>query len=244
MGAVLGGCTINRDIMFKTPTDYEFKSFADTTEKQFVLQPNDIINFRLFANDGFKMIDLVSDDGGLNARNLNRITFQYLIEFDGLCELPLVGRVSLAGKTLREAEFYLEERYVQFYNRPFIQLSVTNRRVVIYPGGGGDAKVVGLENNNTTMLEALAQSGGIAKRGRAARVKLFRRNDQGGRDIYMFDLSTIDGLKAADIVMQADDILYVEPNPELAREALYDLTPLITLLTSAVLVLGIIRGLQ
>ena len=47
-----------------------------------------------------------------------------------------------------------------------------------------------------------------------------------------------------DLVMQADDIIYVEPNPELARELLYDLTPLITLLTSTVLVLGIVRGLQ
>ena len=45
-------------------------------------------------------------------------------------------------------------------------------------------------------------------------------------------------------VMQADDVIYVQPNPEIARELLYDLAPLITLLTTTVLVLGIVRGLQ
>ncbi|MCB0779892.1 MAG: hypothetical protein KDC03_10230, partial [Flavobacteriales bacterium] len=107
-----------------------------------------------------------------------------------------------------------------------------------------DARVVTLDNNNTTLLEALAQAGGIAKRGNASKVKLFRRNEKNGRDVYMFDMSDIEGLQYGDLVMQADDIIYVEPNPELARELLYDLTPLITLLTSTVLVLGIVRGLQ
>jgi hypothetical protein len=42
--------------------------------------------------------------------------------------------------------------------------------------------------------------------------------------------------------MQGDDVIYVQPNPELAREFLQDLTPIITLLTSVVLVIGIVRG--
>lgn len=241
---VLSGCTINKDIMFKTPTDFAFAQLSDTIDFQFRIEPNDVVEMRLFANDGFRMVDLVSQNGNLNQQNLNRLSFSYLVEFDGLAEMPLIGRVPLAGKTLREAEFFLEEQYVQFYNRPFIQLSVSNRRVVVYPGGGGDAQVVVLENNNTTLLETLAKAGGLAKRGNASRVKLFRRTGDGNRAVYMFDLSQIEGLKYGDIVMQADDVIYVEPTPEIAREVLYDLTPVITLLTTVVLVLGIVRGLQ
>jgi hypothetical protein len=51
-------------------------------------------------------------------------------------------------------------------------------------------------------------------------------------------------LQYADIVMQGDDVVYVQPNPDLAREALQDLTPVITLLTSILLVIGIVRGFQ
>ena len=49
-------------------------------------------------------------------------------------------------------------------------------------------------------------------------------------------------LPFADLTVQADDIIYVQPNPEIAREILADLNPIIALLTSTVLVIGIVRG--
>ena len=42
--------------------------------------------------------------------------------------------------TVREAELMLEEKYTKYYNKPYVQLLVVNRRVVVFPGGGGDAK--------------------------------------------------------------------------------------------------------
>ena len=243
LGALmLGGCTVNRDIMFKTPTDYQFETFRDTASKSVILQPNDALNFRLFANDGFKIIDLVSEGGSREANFLNRNNFTYFIDADGEAKLPLLDRVKLVGMTLREAELVLEVAYSKYYNRPYVQLLVSNRRVVIFPGGGGDARVITLENNNTTLLEVLATAGGISKRGDARKVKLFRHHSDGTRTVHQFDMSDINGLKHADIVMQGDDVVYVHPNPELAREALADLQPVITLLTSIVLVIGIVRG--
>jgi polysaccharide biosynthesis/export protein len=238
----LTGCTINRDIMFKTPTDHVFDTFQDSASDQLKLQANDVFQFRLFANDGFKIIDLISEGAVQEAQMLNRTSFQYFIEYDGQVKLPLLGRVPLKGLSVREAELLLEQRYTRYYNRPFVQLVVSNRRVVVFPGGGGDAKVVPLENSNTTLLEVLATAGGIAKRGDARKVKVFRHGTSGKRQVYQFDLSTIDGLTYADMVMQGDDVIYVEPNPELAREFLQDITPIVTLLTSVVLVIGIIRG--
>ncbi len=239
---IFSGCTINRDIMFKTPTDLVYEQMPDTSSRELMIHANDILSFRLFANDGFKMIDLISEGAGRDAQFLNRMIFNYTVEFDGKVKLPLLGRVEISGKTIRQAEMDLEEKYAQFYNRPFVQLLVVNRRVVVFPGGGGDAKVVQLENNNTTLLEVLALAGGVSRRGDARKVKLFRQDAGGKRLVYQFDLSTIDGLKYADIVMQGDDVVYVQPNPELARELLNDLTPVITLLTSIVLVIGIVRG--
>ncbi len=236
------GCTINRDIMFKTPTDHQFDAYTDSSSKDLILQPNDMLQFRLFANDGFKMIDLVSDGTGQDVNRQNRNVFLYTVDGQGFTKLPLLDRVPLSGMTIKEAELSLEEQYSKYYNRPFVQLMVMNRRVVVFPGGGGDAKVVELENNNTTLLEVLAQAGGVSKRGDARRVKLFRRLPNGKRSVHQFDMSDIDGLPFADIVMQGDDVLYVQPNPDLTREVLADLTPVITLLTSIVLVIGIVRG--
>ena len=136
----------------------------------------------------------------------------------------------------------LEEKYTKYYNKPYVQLMVVNRRVVVFPGGGGDARLIPLENNNTTLLEVLGLAGGLNKRGDARKVKVFRYDSSGERLIYQFDLSTIDGLQYADMVMQGDDVVYVQPNPDLAREALQDITPIVGLLTSIALIIGIFRG--
>lgn len=239
----LASCSINRDIMFKTPTDHVFDEFVDTVHT-LRFQPNDQMQFRLFANDGFKMIDLVSEGMGREAQLMNRNLFTYTVEADGMVKLPLLGRVQVAGLTLRQAEHMLEERFTQYYNRPFVQLNVVNRRVVVFPGGGGDAEVVMLENNNTTLLEVLGQAGGLNRRGDARHIKVFRLDPSGARKVYEFDMSDIAGLAYADMVMQGDDVVYVQPTPELAREALQDLLPIITLLTSVVLVIGVVQGIK
>jgi polysaccharide export outer membrane protein len=236
------GCTVNSDIMFKTPTDYQFDVLSDTTTKLFRIQPNDAIEFRLFANDGYKMIDMVSDGAGRDLMMMNRMTFVYNVEYDGFAKLPLVGRTKLSGLEMREAEAMLEEIYSEFYVRPFVQVQIVNRRVVVFTGQSGSARTVQLDNNNTTLMEVLANAGGLSGRGKAKNVKLFRLDESGKRKVFTFDLSTIEGLKYADIVMEGDDIVYVQPNAEIAREVLSDLTPLITLLTTVLLVLGIVQG--
>ncbi|MBX2980838.1 MAG: polysaccharide biosynthesis/export family protein [Flavobacteriales bacterium] len=244
IGAVLlTGCTINRDIMFKTPNDFVFDAYLDSAALEARIQPNDVLQFRLFANDGFKMIDLVSEGASQEARFLNRMVFTYTVEYDGMVKLPLLGRIAVTGMSTREAELFLESLYKEFYVRPFVQLQVVNRRVVVYPGGGGDARWIPLENNNTTLLEVLGMAGGLNRRGDARKVKLFRLDPSTNqRKVYQFDLSDITGLKYGDIVMQGDDVVYVQPNPELARQALYDLAPIVTLLTTVLLVISLTRS--
>jgi len=244
MGLLLTGCTINRDIMFKTSRDYQFDQITDTVKANLKLQRNDVIQFRLFANDGFKMIDLVSEGGAREASIMQRSNFNYYIDADGFVKLPLLGRTSLSGMSLREGEAFLEGKYTAYYNRPYVQLIVVNRRVVVFPGGGGDARVVQLENSNTSLLEVIGMAGGMNKRGNAHKVKVFRYDRSGKRLVYQFDLSDISGLEYADMVMQGDDVVYVQPNPDLAREAVNNLTPFITLISSVLLILAVTRNFQ
>lgn len=238
------GCTVNRDIMFKTPVDYAFDQLPDSVPPTFEIQPNDNLQFRLFANGGFRMIDFVSDEGA-NAMTVQRMTFTYVVEHDGMVKLPIIGRVPISGLTLRQAEMMLEDKYSASYKDPFVQLQVSNRRVVVFNGGGGTAKVIPIENNNPTLLEVIGMAGGLDSRGNAHKVKVFRRKDgEKGRYVYQFDLSDIDGLPYGDMIMQGDDVVYVQPNADIAREVLQDLTPVISLLTSVVLVIGIVNGLS
>jgi len=165
----------------------------------------------------------------------------FLVEADGTVELPQLGEVYVKGLTPNEAEEKLEELYKQYYQEPFSILQVMNNRVVVFPGAAGQAKVINLINRNTTVIEALALSGGLADRGDARKVKLIRLID-GKREIYLMDLSTIEGMQYASLVVQANDVIYVEPVPEIAAEVMKDVAPYITLVSGVALIYAILIG--
>ncbi|MCG8575563.1 MAG: polysaccharide biosynthesis/export family protein [Flavobacteriales bacterium] len=253
MVILLNSCGINSNLMLKTPNDYD--KFADeltlidTTNKsksEYVLDVNDIFQLRFFTNDGIKVLDISSstDGSGAQAQLFNpNNSLSYVIQKDSTVKIPVLDSVNLVGMTIREAEEFLEEQYSAHYIDPFVQISVTNRRVIVFPGNGGEAQVLYLANNNTTLMEAIALAGGITERGRASKIKLIRKNDDGMRDVYLIDLSTIEGIAYTDVTVRANDFIYVEPVPQLGREILRELAPIISLITSGAVVISVITSL-
>ena len=229
---ILSSCTVNSHVMLKTKPNYVFDEIDHNNNPEYKIATNDIIDFRLFTNDGFEVIDMVSQENSnrmfLNAGNM----IQYNIRKDSLVELPIIGEVNIVGKTIIEAEKLLENMYANFYVDPFINLRVNSRRVVIFPGTGSTARVVPLQFNNTTLIEALASVGGIANNSRAKKIKLIRKTED-QQKVYLIDLSTINGLQDASIILQSNDIIYVQPNPNYAREILSDITPVLGLISTA-----------
>ncbi len=227
--------------MFKTPKDFKYTQPADSVGLEYRFAPNDVISFRLFTNNGFKLID-ISNENQVQFQNLNN-GISYLVEFDGFVNLPIIGRVKVSELTLREAEFFLEEKYAEIYIDPFILLGISNRRVTIFPGNGGNGRVITLTNNNVTLLEALAQAGGITETGRANRVKLIR-GDLSNPEVYLIDLSTIQGVSQANIILQANDIIYVEPLGVTRRQLISEIAPILSLITSALTLYFVIDRVQ
>ncbi len=228
----LSSCKIFRsNLMLKTPKDYTYDKIADSLSKQdYKIDFNDIINVRIFSNDGFRIVDLS------NSSQVQRwIDLDYVVNRDGTCKLPLIGRVKLAGLSIREATEYLEQVYADYYVKPFVFMTVTNKRVIVFPGNGGAAKVLYLTNNNTTVIEALALTGGIAEDGKAYKVKLIRNQDNQKPKVYLMDLSKIDGIAAGNTVVLAHDIIYVEPRYRLAKTLVAEITPIVSLISTTFL---------
>ena len=227
--------------MFRTPADFAFDPFNPIADVNYRIAPNDLISFQLYSNKGERLLSMTAGStsggvngaggGGMNLMNQQNNRFTYEVRPDGTVDLPELGLVKLAGLNIDEAETYLEDAYSENYVNPLALIEVTNQRVLVFPGEAGVASVVPLVNPNTTLLEVLALSGGIRARGDARNVKLIRRN-QTGQSIHQLDLSTIDGLKYANTTVQAGDIIYVEPLPQLAQEALADISPVLSLLTT------------
>jgi polysaccharide export outer membrane protein len=230
-------CGINSDLMLKTPKDYKFDKIdidsANLSKNEYIIHVNDVVKFQFFTNNGIRVLDIVSGaSGGTQGQVLNTSnSMNYTIMSDSIVKMPILGDINLVGMSIREAELFLETSFSEFYVDPFVQVSVTNKRVIVFPGSGGDAQVVYLKNNNTTLLEVLALAGGITDRGRAKRIKLIRDLD-GVKKVFLIDLSTIEGLQYTGLVIQNGDYVYVEPVPELGKEILQEIAPIFSIITS------------
>ncbi len=244
---LLSGCTINKDIMFQTPSDFPFDDLSAVQASDYRIAPNDFLDFRLFSNGGQRLL-LITAGTQQNAQAGNMMMnqrgqeTQYWVRPNGMVELPEIGDIELAGLTIQEAQDALEAAYSSLYLDPYAMLSVTNNRVMVFPGASGAARVITIQNLNTSVLEALALAGGISPRGNAEVVKLIRmEGDQ--RRVYEMNLSTIDGLADAATTVQAGDIVYVEPVPEIASEITRDVAPYLSLISSFSLVFAVLNNL-
>lgn len=240
------GCRLNPSIMLKTGKDYKYSKFSTEPPPLYKISVNDELRFSIYSNDGFKLIDITTMAGentiGGSGVGKSVIT-SYKVEFDGNVKFPLLGRIQLKGMTVREAERFLEEKYAAFYNKPFVLLEVTNRRVMIFPGSQGTAKVVPLAYENTTLLEALALAGGIASTGKAYKIKLIR-GDLKNPEVYLIDLSTIEGMKQANLILQANDIIYVEPALRIDKEVAAEILPYLSLITTLIVFVEFLKAVK
>ena len=91
-------------------------------------------------------------------------------------------------------------------------------------------------------MEAIAQAGGITERGKARSIKLMRREGN-ERKVYKIDLSTVEGLRFADMIVQGNDYIYIEPNPEIAKGILREAAPIISIFSSALVIFTVFSNL-
>lgn len=243
---LLSSCGINPNTMFKVPKNYEYANDQTIGNIEYRIVPNDIIAFSIYTNDGFKLIDLTTSavsvtspvSGGAPTGGGQTL---FLVEPDGQVKLPIIGKVKISGMTVREAEKHLETQYATFYNKPFVMIKVTNRRVMVFPGNGGPGRVVMLENENTHLIEALAQAGGLTGVGKAYKIKLIR-GDLRNPKVMLVDLSTIEGMMQSNLLLQANDIIYVESVPRVSQEVLQQITPFLSIITTLALIYQISNG--
>lgn len=223
--------------MFKTDKNFQFASLDSVVNKEYRIAPDDLISFSIYTNDGVKLVDITNTviGGGVAASTLFRV------ESDGNIKLPVIDRIKISGYTTREAEILLQEKYRIYYNDPFVLLEVVNKRVYVFTGSGSTGRVLKLTNENTTVVEALADVGGIYSSGRANRIKLIRGLKE-NPVVYLIDLSTIEGMKKGNITLQANDIIYVEPVHKVTESLIAELSPYVALLSTVLLIVNLFNN--
>ncbi len=230
---------INSNQMFKTPKDgtFKFDSLQMEPANEYKIGPGDRFFFFFSTNNGERIINSLSGVGGENGQGQRMMqntqnAMDYLVRSDGTAEIPVIGLYPVSGLTVVQLEDSLTKILSKQFQNPFVQIRLSNQRVIVFPGRG-QAQVVYLQNVNTSLLEVIAMAGGISDDGFSNSIKVMRQNKSGKRSIFKVDLSTIEGLKAAEMIVQSNDYIYVDYKPRVASGILTEIAPWISLISTS-----------
>jgi len=227
---------VNSNQMFRIPKDgsFQFDSLQMQPSEDYKIGPGDRFSFFISTNNGEKIINGLSGVSGLGGQSAGQIlnVMDYLVRRNGTVELPVIGIYPVAGLSVLELEDSLIKILSKNFQSPFVQIRLTNQRVIVFPGRG-DAQVIVLPNVNSTLLEVIALAGGIGNDSYSNSIKVMRRNKSNKREVYKIDLSTIEGVRAAEMIVQSNDYIYIDYKPRIASGILSETAPWISLFTTS-----------
>ena len=228
------------------PNDFlDVRVYTNNGER--IIDPNGVLGSQLGSSSG--QVPSLSPRGGAStgaatasrpsvaARGTGNTTgLELLVQANGMVAMPVIGQVRLSGLSLHQADSTLQLLYNPYYISPYVQTRVTNNRVVILGASGGT--VISLTNDNMNLLEVLALAGGVdgggsggggtggiyRYGGKVSNIRIIR-GDLKNPQIEQIDLSTIAGMRRANLQMEPNDIVYIEPVRRRFLEGLTDAAP-------------------
>jgi polysaccharide export outer membrane protein len=214
--------------MFKVEDKSLLSQQVALAETNYILRKNDVLQLDVYTNRGEKIIDpnlesFKESAAGGQAQAATPIT--YLVDIDGMVRFPMIAEFKVEGLTVRQAEDILQKEYAKFYEEPLVSLKTKNKRVVVLGAPGG--QVIPLVNENVRLTEVLAMAKGINIDAKAHNIRVLR-----AEKVFLVDLSTLNGYLKNNMIIQPDDIVYVEPLRRPFSEALREYGPIISIITS------------
>lgn len=134
----------------------------------------------------------------------------YLIDETGHVDLPVIGKVHVAGKSRMEVTEELQKIYKEYLNKPVVNIQIRNFKVTVL----GDVARPGtfvIPNERFTIIEALGLAGDLRMTGLRNNV-LVIRDREGVKTEYRINLTSSDFLHSPVYYLEQNDVVYVEPN--------------------------------
>ncbi|MEQ9381278.1 MAG: polysaccharide biosynthesis/export family protein [Imperialibacter sp.] len=244
---ILSSCKLyKQDIMFKMDdkfTESDLAQAVSLAEKNYHIKKDDYLRLDVFTNGGERIVDPNFElrQGMTNQNMQNTRQFVYLVRQDGLVKLPMIGDVDILGLTIYEAEQKLQALYSEHYIEPYVVLRYENRRVIVLGANGG--QVIPLVNENTSLIEVIALSGGINQGAKSQSVRLIRGN-LNNPEVYVIDLSTVSGMRSSIVRLEPGDIVYIDPWRRVWIESLRDVSPVLSLVSSVITLVLVINSIN
>jgi polysaccharide export outer membrane protein len=208
--------------MFMDETYVPLAPKIEEVKDAYIIKEGDELSLKVYSRSGINLIDVLKENtitGASQAAN-------YLVDMNGMVDIPILGYYKVKGLKEAELKSKLEAEFEKLFNNPYVVVKVENRRAFVFKGS--EAAVVSLNKAPTNLIEVLAKSGGLSSDMKASNIKIIRGNLK-KPEVYQVDLSTMKGLTSADLTIQTNDIIYIEERQRPTYKMLTEVIPLVSL---------------
>ena len=146
----------------------------------------------------------------------------YAVDTEGYINFPKLGKVKLAGLKKSEAIQYLTEMLIlndPELRSPIVNIQTTSFTVSII-GEVNSPCYITINNEKFSIMEALANAGGLSIYGDRKNVLLIRENN-GAKETVRLDLTSSDIFFSPYYYLQQGDLIIVDPNDTQKRASKY-----------------------
>ncbi len=208
---LLSSCVMSKKINYlqegdNIPVYNDSVSFDD-----YQLQRGDYIYIRVNAID-MEMADMfngnvyVTSMSYMTPDNSSARLYLYLVEEDNCIDYPYVGKVEVAGKTLRDVKLLLEDKLDGMLQGFSVDVRLANRSFSII-GESGSGRY-NIPREQLTIYEALAMSGDLSLYANRKDVHLIRQTSEGTK-VMKFDLRSKSIIDSEYYYIQPNDVIYI-----------------------------------
>lgn len=216
-------------------------------QKPYRVQVNDLMSIRVKALDQelVGMFNPIGDENA-NATGEERLYYDgFTVDRHGNIRVPTLGEINVLGFTVEEVQEKIEQELLGQYFKDeaniFVTVKLAGIRYTTLGEIGSGSQVIYKEY--VTIMEAVANAGGIGEYGDMRNVKIIRQYPGGKEEIHSIDLTDISATKSPYYYIQPNDLIIVDPLPQKALgvgttglQSFTTIVSIVTLLTSTILI--------
>ena len=229
----LSACSTPKDITYFQDAD-SLNGMALQAEQQFRLRPEDKINivvnssnpmleqqFTLTTpNPNYTLGASVKPKTTSNNNGNYSQTIAYTVDEQGTIDFPVLGKISVGGKTRKEVADYIQDRLIarELVSDPIVTVEYVNMGVNVL-GEVAKPGHIDITKDHFTLVDALSYAGDMTITGNRKNVLVTRQVD-GANQVYSVDMTNMQQVLSSPVYyLQQNDVVYVAPNDKRKREA-------------------------
>lgn len=133
----------------------------------------------------------------------------YLVDSNGQINFVKLGLIQAAGITRNNLKLNLESHLKDYLTNPVVAIGFLNRHVTVL--GPSGSKVLPMPEDNMTLIDAIANTGGIGAEGKITNILVVREKD-GSKEFKRLNLTDASVFHSPYFYLQPNDLVYVSPD--------------------------------